>query len=73
MKKEASSTKQAKREWFLVDARDKILGRLAVKVSRILSGKTKPTFTPGIDSGDGVIVINAAKVRVTGRDRKSVV
>ncbi len=59
-----------KRRWFLVDAKDKVLGRLAVKVAVILRGKHKPIFTPHIDTGDGVIVINAAKVRVTGRKPK---
>ena len=56
-----------KRAWYLVDAKDKILGRLASKVAVILRGKHKPIFTPHLDCGDGVIVINAAKVRVTGR------
>jgi len=56
-----------KRKWYLVDAKDKILGRLAVKVAVLLRGKHKPIFTPHIDTGDGVIVINAAKIRVTGR------
>lgn len=56
-----------KRQWYLVDARDKILGRLAAKVASILRGKHKPIFTPHLDTGDGVIVINAAKVKVTGR------
>jgi len=59
-----------KRQWYLVDARDKILGRLAVKVAVILRGKHKAIFTPHVDTGDGVIVINAAKVRVTGRKLK---
>jgi len=56
-----------KRQWYLVDAKDKILGRLAVKVAVLLRGKHKPIFTPHIDTGDGVVVINAAKIRVTGR------
>lgn len=56
-----------KRKWYLIDAKDKILGRLAVKVAVLLRGKHKPIFTPHIDTGDGVIVINAAKLRVTGR------
>jgi large subunit ribosomal protein L13 len=59
-----------KRSWYLVDARDKILGRLASKVAVILRGKHKPIFTPHLDTGDGVIVINAAKIRVTGRKLK---
>ncbi len=59
-----------KQEWFLVDAKDKILGRLASKVAVILCGKQKPIFSPHLDTGDGVIVINASKVRVTGRKLK---
>jgi large subunit ribosomal protein L13 len=59
-----------KRQWFLVDAKDKILGRLAARVATILRGKHKPIFTPHLDTGDGVIVINAAKIRVTGRKPK---
>jgi len=55
------------RKWYLVDAKDKILGRLATKIARILSGKDKPIYTPHIDTGDFVIVVNARKVRVTGR------
>ncbi|OGX19596.1 MAG: 50S ribosomal protein L13 [Omnitrophica WOR_2 bacterium RBG_13_44_8b] len=59
-----------KRQWYIADAKDKILGRLAVKVAVILRGKHKTIFTPHLDTGDGVIVINAAKVRVTGRKLK---
>jgi len=53
-------------QWFVVDAAGKTLGRLATEIARILRGKHKPTYTPHVDSGDGVIVINAEKVRVTG-------
>lgn len=59
-----------KRQWFVVDAKDKILGRLASKVALTLRGKHKPIFTPHLDTGDGVIVINAAKIKVTGRKLK---
>ncbi len=52
--------------WFVVDATDQALGRLATKVARILIGKDKPSFTPYLDSGDHVVVINADKVRLTG-------
>lgn len=58
------------REWYLVDAQDKILGRLASKVAVILRGKHKAIFTPYVDTGDGVIVINAAKIKVSGRKLK---
>lgn len=54
------------RQWFVVDAADKNLGRIATKVAHVLRGKHKPTFTPHIDCGDFVIVINAAKVNLTG-------
>ena len=59
-----------KRQWFLVDAKDKILGRMATKIAVVLRGKHKVIFTPHVDTGDGVIVINAAKVKVTGRKLK---
>jgi large subunit ribosomal protein L13 len=59
-----------KRQWYLVDAQDKILGRLASKVAVILRGKHKPIFTRHLDTGDSVIVINASKIKVTGRKLK---
>jgi large subunit ribosomal protein L13 len=59
-----------KRQWYIVDAKDKILGRLAAKVAVILRGKHKPIFTPHLDTGDGVVVINASRVRVSGRKLK---
>jgi len=55
------------REWFVVDATDQTLGRLAARIAPILKGKHKPTYTPHLDCGDFVIVVNADKVRVTGR------
>jgi large subunit ribosomal protein L13 len=55
------------RQWHVIDAQDLILGKLASKAAMILMGKTKPTFTPFLDTGDHVIVINAAKVKVSGR------
>jgi large subunit ribosomal protein L13 len=55
------------REWFLVDAEGQILGRLAGKIATVLLGKHKPSYTPGVLMGDGVIVINAEKIRVTGK------
>ena len=53
--------------WYIVDADGQVLGRLASEIARVIRGKHKPTFTPHMDTGDYVIVINAAKVRVTGR------
>jgi len=58
------------KKWYLVDAKDKTLGRLAAKVAAILRGKHKAIFTPHMDTGDSVIVINAAKIKVTGRKLK---
>jgi len=54
------------RKWYVVDAKDAVLGRMAVKIADYLRGKNKPIFTPNVDTGDYVIVINADKVRVTG-------
>ncbi|MBI5640663.1 MAG: 50S ribosomal protein L13 [Nitrospirae bacterium] len=54
------------RKWYVVDAKDAVLGRLAVKVATVLRGKNKPVFTPNVDTGDFIIVINADKVRLTG-------
>jgi large subunit ribosomal protein L13 len=54
------------RAWFVVDATDKPLGRLASEIARVLRGKHKPTFTPHIDTGDFVIVVNASKIKLTG-------
>jgi large subunit ribosomal protein L13 len=59
--------KDIKREWFLVNAEGKTLGRLASEIAKILRGKHKPIYTPHLDCGDYVIVINADKIRVTGR------
>ena len=67
--KEAEITRQ----WHLVDATDKPAGRLAVKIANILRGKDKPTFTPHVDTGDFIIVINAEKVKLTGsKDDKKI-
>ena len=54
------------RDWYLIDAQDQILGRLASRVAKILRGKNKPYFTPHMDMGDFVIIINAEKIKVTG-------
>ena len=56
-----------KKNWFLIDAKDKTLGRLASEIASILRGKNKPSFTPHLDTGDFVIVVNAEKVEVTGK------
>ncbi len=62
-----ATPKDIRHDWFVVDADGMILGRLAAEIAKILRGKHKPMFTPHMDTGDNVIVINAAKVRVTGR------
>ncbi|MDX1586140.1 MAG: 50S ribosomal protein L13, partial [Balneolaceae bacterium] len=63
------SAKQSdiEKNWVLVDAEDQPLGRLASKVATILRGKNKPTFTPHMDTGDNVVIINAEKVKLTGK------
>jgi len=58
---------QIEKDWLLVDAENKILGRLASKIASILKGKNKPIFTPYLDTGDFVVVINAKKIKLTGR------
>jgi large subunit ribosomal protein L13 len=55
------------RQWHIIDAKDQVLGRIASRASRLLQGKHKPSWTPFIDHGDHVVVINAASVRLTGR------
>ncbi|MDP2366285.1 MAG: 50S ribosomal protein L13 [Ignavibacteria bacterium] len=60
-------TEDADHKWYLVDAKDQILGRLASKIAMIIRGKTKAIFTPNTDTGDFVVVINADKVRLTGK------
>lgn len=66
-KTQIAKKEQIKRKWYLVDADGQILGRLASKVAKILMGKHKPIYTPNVDTGDFVIVINAEKIRVTGK------
>ncbi|HOU36452.1 MAG TPA: 50S ribosomal protein L13 [Candidatus Omnitrophota bacterium] len=61
---------EIKRTWYLVDAKDQILGRCASKIASVLRGKHKAIYTPHVDTGDGVIVINAAQIKVTGRKLK---
>jgi len=57
---------QIERKWYVVDATDKVLGRLAARIATVLMGKHKPTYTPHVDTGDFVIVLNAGKVKLTG-------
>ncbi len=67
MKTYVTKPSDVEREWFVVDAEGKTLGRLASEVAKILRGKHKPNYSPSVDVGDYVIVINAEKIRVTGR------
>jgi large subunit ribosomal protein L13 len=62
-----AKTRREAAPWWLVDASEEVLGRMATRIARILQGKHKPTWTPHADTGDFVVVVNAAKVQVTGR------
>jgi large subunit ribosomal protein L13 len=66
MKTFSAKAADVQQKWFVVDAEDQVLGRLASNVAKILRGKHKPIFTPHVDTGDNVIIVNAAKIRVTG-------
>ena len=67
MKTFSAKSHEVKREWLVVDATDKVLGRLATEIARRLRGKHKPEYTPHVDTGDYIVVINAEKVAVTGK------
>jgi large subunit ribosomal protein L13 len=67
MKTFSAKASEVQRQWWLIDAADQVLGRVAVKAATLLRGKEKPIFTSHVDTGDFVIVINAEKVRVTGK------
>jgi large subunit ribosomal protein L13 len=67
MKTYSAKPADIEKKWFLVDAQDVVLGRMAVRIANILRGKHKATYTPHMDCGDNVIVINADKVRLTGK------
>ncbi len=67
MKTYSAKAGEIKRDWWLVDATDQTLGRLSAKLAMILQGKNKPVYTPHIDTGDFVVVINVEKMRITGR------
>ena len=66
MKTYYAKPQEVEREWVLIDATDQVLGRVAVKAAHILKGKHKPQYTPHVDTGDFVVIINADKIRVTG-------
>jgi large subunit ribosomal protein L13 len=67
MKSYMAKTNEVERKWHIIDAEDKVLGRLATEVATILSGKNKPIYTSHVDTGDFVIIINAGKIRLTGK------
>ncbi len=67
MKTFSATPRDIEQRWFIVDAEGMVLGRLASEIAKVIRGKHKPIFTPHMDTGDNVIVINAAKVKVTGR------
>jgi len=76
--KTANNCYQAKagdisRQWFVVDASDQVLGRLAARIATVLMGKHKPVYTPHVDTGDYVVVLNAGQVKVTGRKKETTV
>ena len=71
MKTISAKASDVQREWFLVDASDKVLGRLASEIAKILRGKHKPIYTPHVDTGDYIVVVNAEKVILTGNKENS--
>ncbi|WP_438952268.1 50S ribosomal protein L13 [Porticoccus sp.] len=70
MKTFSAKAETVQRDWYIVDAADKTLGRLAVEIASRLRGKHKPEFTPHVDTGDYIVVVNAERVRVTGNKAK---
>lgn len=68
-----AKTGEIERNWYVVDASGEVLGRLAARIARVLMGKHKPTYTPHVDTGDFVIVLNAGQVKVTGKKKETVV
>jgi large subunit ribosomal protein L13 len=71
MKTFSAKANEVSRKWWIIDANDQILGDIAVKAANLLRGKEKPIFTPHVDTGDFVVVINAEKVRVSGRKEEN--
>src|SRR6266571_1876339 len=67
MKTFSAKAQEVQRKWWLIDAKDQVLGRVAVKAAKLLRGKEKTIFTPHVDTGDFVVVINADKVRLSGK------
>ena len=69
MKTIVAKPKEVTRDWYVVDAENQVLGRIATKIADVLRGKNKPTFTPSVDTGDFIIVVNAEKIALTGNKR----
>jgi large subunit ribosomal protein L13 len=67
MRTQFAKKTEVEKKWYLVDAKDVVLGRMATKIANYLRGKNKPIFTPNVDTGDFVVVINAEKVKLTGK------
>jgi len=67
MKTYTAKKENVQRKWILIDAENQVLGRMATGIADILRGKNKPTYTPHVDTGDFVVIINASKIRLTGR------
>ena len=67
MKTQFAKKNEIERKWYLFDAKDMVLGRLAAKAATYLRGKNKPVFTPNVDTGDFVVVVNAEKIKLTGK------
>ncbi len=67
MKSFMAKTNEVERKWYIIDAEDKVLGRLATEIATVLTGKHKPTYTPHIDTGDVVSILNADKIKLTGK------
>jgi large subunit ribosomal protein L13 len=67
MKTYSQKASEVQRDWYVIDAENQVLGRLATQIATLLRGKHKPTYTPSMDGGDFVVVVNAEKIRITGR------
>ncbi len=68
---QSAKAEEVERRWYVVDATDQVLGRLATRLATVLRGKHKPVYTPHVDTGDFVVVVNAARVRLTGNKREA--
>lgn len=69
MKTQVAKKEEVTRNWYLVDAENQVLGRMATQIANVLRGKNKPTYTPSVDTGDFIIVVNAEKIALTGNKR----